>query len=407
MAASPNVLLVLADDMGVDASPCHNEGSDLARMPVLTALCDSGLVFDAAYTAPVCSPTRAAIMTGRHGFRTGVSGVVSQQNDASLSPDEVTLFDRLNEASNYTSAVIGKWHLSANRRDLDHPAKLGVDYFYGPFSGGVKDYSNWVAVEQGQRISVNEYATTAISDKAIDWIDAQSSPWFLWLAYNAPHTPFHKPPNDLHGFDALSGSAKDIRQNPSPYYFAALEALDTELGRVLGSLSRDERDEIYVIFMGDNGSPGQLSGKRGSKSKAKGSLYDGGTRVPLVVTGPDVPKGRVDSLVNSTDLFATILALVGVQADASDSIDFSDTIINGAPTQRTHAYSEISSTNAQGEAVNGWAIRDDRYKLINYDGRSPELYDMQSDPSEARNLLTKGDQNAQNIADKLAAARPH
>jgi len=195
----------------------------------LSELCANGAVFENAYSAPTCSPTRATIMTGRYGSRTGVGAVLSRENDASLSPDEVTLFDRLNEA-NYAAAVFGKWHLTSDANNLDHPKQLGVETFFGLFSGGLKSYDDWRAVENGRRVRVDGYSTSAIADRAIDWIAAQDDPWFAWLAFNAPHTPFHLPPAELHSFDTLSGSESDIENNPKPYYFAALEALDTELG---------------------------------------------------------------------------------------------------------------------------------------------------------------------------------
>ena len=402
---APNILLVIADDMGVDASPCHVEGSRLAKMPTLEDLCGEGMIFDAAYAAPLCSPTRATIMTGKYGFRTGVTGVVSPSEHNGLSSSEETLFDVLGRETDYSSAVIGKWHLSSERHDLDRPETLGVDYFYGPLSGGVSDYTSWTAVEQGKRIRVSDYATSALSDKAIDWIDDQSSPWFLWLAYNAPHTPFHAPPRNLHSFGELSGDKRDIRRNPDRYYFAALEAMDSELGRVLGAIAPDERENTFVVFLGDNGTPGQLFRGTSKQGKTKGSLYEGGTNVPLVVTGPEVLQGQGTELVASTDLYSTILGLAGVKISTKDSFDLSPALFDYASTGREIVFTEISG-DSKGGSKSGWAIRDARYKLIQHDHSTAELYDLQSDPTEHTDLMITNNSFARTIADRLANAKP-
>lgn len=388
--------------MGVDVSPCYSENT-LARMPNLEALCNYGVVFENAYSAPLCSPTRATIMTGRYGFRTGVGSVPSRENGGSLSNHEFTLFDRLDDAD-YSTALIGKWHLAAGNRDLDHPADLGVPHFFGPLSGGVKDYENWSAVENGKRVKVNTYATSELSDQAIDWIADQQSPWFLWLAYNAPHSPFHVPPSNLHSFGGLSGTDGDKRRNPEPYYFAALEALDTEFGRVLDSLSKEDRRNTVVMFVGDNGTPTQVLGRE-NRGRGKGSLYDGGVHVPLVVSGPSVEPGKSDALVNTTDLYATILAIAGEASNAGDSIDFSP-VLAGDEGRRTHAYVEhFADTAPRGGAKLGWAIRDARYKYLSLDNEDPALFDLLRDPTEQQNLLRGSDANYAAIASQLVSAR--
>lgn len=400
--AAPNILLVIADDMGVDASPCHNAQS-IARMPNLEALCDDGMVFENAYSAPLCSPTRATILTGKYGSRTGVGAAVSRASGNSLSSSETTLFDHLN-ATQYSSAVIGKWHLSADSRALDHPADLGVGHFFGSFSGGVKSYDDWQAVENGRRVRVSNYATSELTDKAIDWISGQDSSWFLWLAYNAPHSPFHLPPRDLHSFSNLTGTEADIRRNTDQYYFAALEALDTEFGRLLDTLDPDERDNTIIIFMGDNGTPSQAV-DRSLRSRAKGSLYEGGVNVPLVISGHTYNSGRTDALVNTTDLFATILDLADTPQNAPDSISLVP-ILQNEKGARDYAYVEhFSDTKPRGSGKLSWAIRDQRYKLIAAEGESPALYDLLRDPSERSDLLKSPTAENRQIATGLEMAR--
>ncbi|MGL6211450.1 MAG: sulfatase-like hydrolase/transferase, partial [Paracoccaceae bacterium] len=272
---SPNILLIIADDMGLDASRCYDVGPNPASMPNLEALCATGMVFENAYAAPTCSPTRATIMTGRYGFRTGVGTAIPRDGGVGLSVDEVTLFDRLNETA-YTSAVVGKWHLAGSDAGLGHPGDLGVKEYFGLYSGTIPDYFAWSGVENGQAVEVDGYSTTVLTDRAVDWVSAQQGPWFLWLAYNAPHSPFHVPPADLHSAEGLSDSPSAIRANPLPYYNAALEALDTEIGRLLASMPQGVRDNTVVFFVGDNGTPGQIANALYGDRGAKGGIFEGG-----------------------------------------------------------------------------------------------------------------------------------
>ncbi|MEM7056306.1 MAG: sulfatase-like hydrolase/transferase [Pseudomonadota bacterium] len=407
--AATNILLVIADDMGVDASPCHAEGSDLVRMPNLTQLCRTGMVFNNAYAAPTCSPTRATIMTGRYGFRTGIGGAIRPTNTVTLADTEISLFDVLNETTDYASAIIGKWHLSSNATDYAHPSRLGVTHFFGIFSGGIKDYYDWTAVEAdttgNRNVQIDTYATTEISNRAIDWIAGQSTPWFLWLAYNAPHAPFHVPPADPHAFGNLTTDTQAIRRNPQAHYFAALEALDRELGRVLASMDTDTRANTVVVFMGDNGTPGQIRRSSGNADRAKGSIYDGGTRVPVVFSGPGVKAGRTDALMNSTDLYATILALAGASSAAEDSIDQNPVLRGAAQGPRKYAYIEhFSDGEIRGKGSLGWAVRDARYKLVRRKGHPEELYDLSEDVDERRDLLS-GSATTTGIAKRLRNVR--
>ncbi len=385
--ASHNVLLIIADDMGIDASRCYSLGDQQAPMPNIEAMCASGMVFDNAYAAPVCSPTRATIMTGQYGFRTGVGGAIPRGGQANgLSPDVTSLFDVL-ATTEYKANLIGKWHLAGAGATLDHPADLGVPDYFGLIRGGTRDYSKWNAVENGKQVAVNEYTTTVFTDRAIDWIRAQKSPWFLWLAYNAPHTPFHVPPAHLHGFDALADDPDAIRENPLPYYQAALQALDTEIGRLMASMPQEVRDNTVVMFIGDNGSPNQVTRGFYGQHAAKGTIFEGGTHVPFVVSGPGVAPGRTRSFFNTTDLFATIAGYAGVEVQAPDSHDIRP-ILSGRDGSREYVYVEhFSDRPPRRSNVFGWALREGQFKLVQADGSKPMLYDLSTDPLEAMDLL--------------------
>lgn len=403
--AAPNILFVLADDMGVDASPCHKEGAAMVRMPTLEMLCAHGMVFDNAHAAPLCSPTRAMALTGQYPSRTGVGAP-----GALLDTDVPTVFDRLSQsAPHYQSAVIGKWHLNG-RRDLDHPDQSGVPYFFGFMGGGLRDYSQWTPVENGKLgRTTQEYSTSVFADKAIEWIDQQDDPWFLWLAFNAPHSPFHAPPSDLHSFGNLSEKTVKRGSDVRKHYYAALQALDRELGRVIQSLSEKERRETVIIFMGDNGTPGQVARRQNSVKAGKGSLFDGGTRVPLVVSGPEIRSGRSDAPVVATDIFATVLDLANVAGAPRDSHSLLPLLTGHGTSDRAVAYVEMfghKDRRTGGTGGNGWMIRDERFALVAIDGEDPRLFDMKNDPMQTNDLLEAGQsQSAAKIARSLINAR--
>lgn len=400
--AQPNILLIIADDVGLDAVPCYQVKDQAAPMPNLEKMCDEGLVFENGYAAPVCSPTRATIMTGQYGFRTGVGAAISPRGTNGLSADVTSLFDILS-ATEYSTNIIGKWHLAGADADLNHPAELGVPDYFGLFKGGTRNYFKWNAVHKGKEITVDGYATSVFTNHAVEWIEQQDNPWFLWLAYNAPHAPFHLPPKELHSFDNLADDADVAAANPLPYYQAMLEALDTEIGRLLSSIPQDVRDNTIVMFIGDNGSPNQVTRGLYGNHAAKGTIYDSGTHVPFVVSGPGVKNGRTDSLVQSSDLFATIASLAGTNVDLTDSYDFSPVLYGGA-TNRDYIYVEhFSDARARRSEVFGWAIRDARYKLIAPDGEDKLLFDLLDDPFEANNLLVDGDEEAVRTAAALEA----
>ncbi|WP_298535403.1 sulfatase-like hydrolase/transferase [uncultured Algibacter sp.] len=232
---TPNILLIIADDMGLDACPGYDIGNVKPHMPNLQSLINSGVRFTNLWSNPTCTPTRAGIITGRYGFRTNVLAV---DDPLSTSETSIQKYLDLNTNNTYAHAVIGKWHLS---KDDNHPNDMGVDYFAGFTGGGVPSYTNWTLNVNGVMNRSTEYTTTRFTDLAIEWKDNQTQPWLLWLAYNAPHTPFHLPPEDLHYQGALSSDQSSIDINPLSYYLAALEALDTEMGRLINSLSNDEK----------------------------------------------------------------------------------------------------------------------------------------------------------------------
>lgn len=175
----------------------------------------------------------------------------------------------------------------------------------------MSDYTSWMKVVDGTSQTSTTYATTDNVNDAVAWIQSQGSQsWFLWLAFNAPHTPLHRPPLELHDYDTISESADNSSRE---HYEAMVQAMDTEIGRLLESV---DLQETTVIFLADNGTPGAVVQSPFSRTHAKDSIYEGGIRVPLIVTGAGVDAslhGSVNTdLLHACDLYSTILELFGV-----------------------------------------------------------------------------------------------
>mgnify|MGYP000737118240 CR=1 FL=1 len=371
---NPNILLIISDDMGLDATPNYPIGSTKPNMPNLESFMANGITFSNVWANPLCSPTRASILTGKFGFRTGVSRVPSQ-----LSSAEHIL---QNDMPNYKTALIGKWHLSNN---VSQPITMGIDYFAGILGGGVSSYQNWSLVEDGNSSTSTVYTTTKLTDLAIDWVNNQNETWFLWLAYNAPHTPFHLPPANLHSQGNLASDQASIDANPLPYYLASLEAMDTEIGRLLQSMTEAERENTLIIFIGDNGSPTQVSQDYPNR-RAKGTIYQGGINVPMAVSGKNVTRinERDNSLINATDLYNTIVEISGnTTTQNNDSKSFKNLLENTGTSTRDFAFSEISFDNNNSD----YTIRSLTHKYILFSDASEALFNLADDALENTNLL--------------------
>ena len=390
---SPNILLVIADDMGVDASPCYLVGDQKPHMPVLEDLCRNGVVFENVWANPQCSPTRATILTGRYGIRTGVRAAILRKGDPGIRLDELSIHKLLDQRLNfrYAHAVIGKWHLSDDRNGgPNNPEMMGVGHYSGLIKNGHLSYWKWDRTEDGETHPTEGYSTSVFTDEAIEWVGRQDKPWFLWLAYTAPHPPYHLPPGVLHTRDDLEGG-EDMAANPLPYYLAMLEALDSELGRLLSSLSTKQREKTLIVFVGDNGTPTEAVQPPFDRYRAKSTIFEGGIHVPMIIAGAGVKrKGqRETALINTTDLFATIADLAGTGITQwGDSISIKNLLVDGSGTRRTHLYAELHIEG--GSVRNAWAIRDSRYKLIQFDTGRLNLYDLIHDPFEMRDLLKAG-----------------
>ena len=374
--SKPNILLIIADDMGLDVTSGYNIGHQTPIMPTIESMISNGVKFTNVWSNPTCTPTRATLLTGKYGFRTNVLEV-----DDELSTSETSIQKYINQNldDEYSNAVIGKWHLS---KDSNHPSQMGIDYYAGSLAGSLRDYNKWSLTINGETSISTEYNTTKYTDLAINWIQDQTKPWFLWLAYTAPHEPFHLPPTDLHSLGDLPTDAASIETNPIPYYFAMIEAMDTEIGRLLNSMASEEKENTVIIFIGDNGTPNQVTEAYNSK-RVKGSLYQGGINVPMIVSGRNVMRinETENALINTTDLFATIANVAGVNIDKiNDSNSFYKLLSNSTTQTREYAYAEDEFNVT---------IRNNTHKYMLFSDGSEALYNLENDNLETINLLNK------------------
>jgi len=395
-ASSKNILLIIADDVGADASDLYNStntGAVLPPTPNIDCLVTNGVVFANAYANPVCSPTRACIITGRHCFRTGVGDAISGPGSAELSASEFTLPEAFVASGlGYHLAQFGKWHLAPG---ASSPLNVGGwTNFSGVIGGAVPSYTNWPKVVNGLLTpGYTNYATTDVVDDAIAWIQARgTNPWFAWVAFNAAHTPLHKPPTNLAPtYASLPGTTMHINNNPELYFDAMIEAMDTEIGRLLQAVNRTN---THIIYLGDNGTASNSLQPPYPAGRGKGTLYEGGLKVPMILAGPAVlnPNRTNTTPVHVVDLFATILELAGTSTTATvpsnvtiDSRSIAPALSGQTDTNR-HVYAErFGETIVNG--AGGRSLRDDRYKLIRFGDGHDEFYDLQTDPYEGTNLL--------------------
>jgi len=322
--ARPNVLLLVADDVGVENVGCYAEGSDLPPTPNIDALSQSGILFRNTWSYALTSPSLAPIYTGRYGFRTGIGVVFSPTTvpdfGATAHPmqlSEFTLPELLDlGSSGYRHAMIGQWHLGNDTvGGIDAPLLAGFEYFEGHPTTIVppETYFDHTEVKDGVVVPVQNYAPTEKVDDALAWIaSVQDEPWFVSLVFHTAHTPFHEPPAELHTQE-LEGL--DPKTSPREFFKADVEAMDTEIGRLLSSLG-SELDDTVVIFLGDNGTDVSVTVPPFLPEHGKISLYEGGINVPLIISGPVVPAGargaEVSGVTDLTDVFATVLELAGV-----------------------------------------------------------------------------------------------
>ena len=389
----PNVVFILADDMGYgDVASYGCEDIQTANLDRLAA---SGVRFTSGYSShPYCSPMRAALMAGRYQHRFGYERNIAfdQHNMVmGLPKSEKTVATRMQEAG-YVTAAIGKWHLGASTPF--QPNSRGFDFWYGFRGGGhqyftvdlnTKLHENYHAPleRNGQPEGLDGYLTTTLTDAALGFIkENEDSPFFIYLAYNAPHGPLQAPESYLQKYSTI----KDLKRRT---YAAMVHSLDDEIGRVIKTL--DElglRENTLVCFMSDNGGPEHANASdNGLLRGGKGEVYEGGIRVPFMVSWPGkIREGQTnDHPVMSIDLMRTALELGG--APMEDKLEG----VNLLP-YITGQNSGIPNKALFWRMENGtdYAVRSGPWKLAKArDQAGIQLYNIEDDIGETKNLASK------------------
>jgi arylsulfatase A-like enzyme len=396
-ADKPNIVYIVADDLGWKDVGFH--GSDI-KTPTIDKLAEGGVRLEQFYAQPLCTPSRAALMTGRYPLRYGLqTGVILASDTYGLATDEWLMSQAL-KAAGYKTAIVGKWHLGHAKREF-WPRQRGFDYQYGPLLGeidyfthqehGVTDWfrNNKLVKEPG-------YVTTLLGKDAAKLISEHDTrtPLFLYLAFTAPHSPYQAPQEYLDRY-------KDIADPTRRAYAAMITAMDDEIGRVLAALEqRKMRDNTLIVFQSDNGgnrsamfagevdvSKLKLPSDNGPYREGKGTLFEGGTRVVALANWPGhIKPGTVDQVIHIVDMNPTLAKLAGAplgKGKPLDGMDVWPTISEGKPSPRTEVVYNVEPFRA--------GIRQGDWKLI---WRTPlptymELFDIPHDPSEKSNLAAQ------------------
>ncbi len=402
-ADRPNVVLVMTDDQGYwDTGASGNPHIDTPRMDSLAA---DGTRLRRYYAAPVCSLTRAGMMTGRYYLRTGLYN--TRFGGDSIALGEVTVAELLRDAG-YRTGLFGKWHLG---KYADYqPQRRGFDEFFGHYHGHIERYQHPNQVfHNGKPADARGYVTDLFTDAAIDFIEASApdalendTPFFCALMYNAPHSPFLLDTSHVDQPDGDEQIKKYLDRGlpiREARIYAMVERIDENLGRLLDHLDRlGLRDDTLVIFTGDNGGVSRFW--KGGMNGQKASPYEGGVRAPFFARWPAKipPGGLVDAQTSHVDLLPTLCELANTEPPADRTIDGKSlvSLLKGNGGDRHHRYVYHTWDRYFPNPDRRWGISDDRWKLIgmfaadaNVDPAKWRLFDLHDDPGETNNLASK------------------
>ena len=395
-ADKPNVVHIVVDDLGwkdVGFNGCTD-----IKTPNIDALATGGAKFTQFYVQPMCTPTRAALMTGRYPLRYGLQTIVIPGPASyGLDTSEWLLPQCLKEAG-YTTAIIGKWHLG--HADTKYwPKQQGFDYQYGAMIGELDYYTHRDAgvldwFRDNKPVEEEGYTTQLLGNDAVKYINEQSAgkPFYLYLTFNAPHTPYQAP-------QAYIDRYKSIEDPTRRTYAGMVTCLDDEIGRVVAALDKKGlRDNTLILFHSDNGGTrnamfaGQMADltktklpcDNGSYRDGKGTLFEGGCRVAACANWPGhIKPETVDGIIHAVDVYPTLANLAGASTEKCkplDGVDVWATIAQGKASPRTEVIYNVEPFRA--------AVREGDWKLIwrTLIPTSVDLYNLAEDPYEKNNV---------------------
>lgn len=409
----PNVLVILVDDLGY--GDLSSYGATDLKSPHIDGLLNRGMKFTNFYAnCPVCSPTRAALLTGHYQDMVGVPGVIRTHPENSwgyLKPSAVTLADVFHKAG-YQTSIIGKWHLGLESPNT--PNERGFDLFRGFLGDMMDDYYlhrrhkvNYMRWNQ-KTVDPQGHATDLFTDWTCEYLKQQSkskSPFFLYLAYNAPHTPI-QPPRDW--LDKVKQREAGIAPDRAKLV-ALIEHLDSGIGKVVQTLDETGlSDNTLIVFSSDNGGQLSVGANNGALRDGKQSMYEGGLKVPTGVVWENhiTPQSDTDFMAMSMDIFPTVCEASGIPVPAGlDAVSFLPTLQGKQqkPLREHWFFRRREGGNRYGGKTIE-AVRSGRWKLLQNSPFEPlELYDLQADPLEQNNLAKSNRQKFNQLSVLLRA----
>ena len=396
--APPNFVFILADDLGWGDVGYH--GSEI-KTPNIDALATSGVRLNQFYVQPVCTPTRAALLTGRYPIRYGLYNAIPPRAQYGLPLAERTLPEALKSVG-YHTAICGKWHLGHHHPDF-LPTRRGFDYQYGSYCGTL-DYFDHTQLEgldwhRNDRALYQEgYATTLIGEEASRCIEAHdpSQPLFLYVPFNAPHDPLQAPEPYIDNYSHIPDERRRV-------YAAMVTCLDDAIGRIVAALqTQGIRQNTLIFFCSDNGGWPAAGASNGRLRGEKGSLYEGGIRVPAFANWPGRLQtgGIVNDPLHIVDWYPTLLQLANASLSQPLPLDGRNiwpTITQGKSTPHV----DILYNATKGMS----AMRRGDWKLIlqqHKESQSIELFNIATDPFEKNNLATQHPDEVKALSTRLA-----
>ena len=390
--SKPNILIILADDAGY--SDFGFMGSDEIKTPNLDKLASDGVTFNNAYvSASVCSPSRAGLLTGMYQQRFGHECNLDSDVNNSFDPNQITIAEAL-KTKGYRTGLIGKWHLGDKKQN--HPLNNGFDYFWG-FISGARNYfynpseesrnSIRNVVENNSPTKFDGYLTDVLGDKAVDFIEKNhqsNSPFFLFLSFNAPHTPMQAKKEVLEKF----------KDNPRKVYASMMWSMDEAIGSVINELKENgQYNNTIIYFLSDNGATSSKSSSSPFPFKGwKGNQYEGGIKTPMIMTWKNKikPNTQFNGFISSLDIFKTSLEVSNVDKSSMKNADGKNIMIS------------LNNKTIENEDL-FWrkdkmaTVRSGNYKLIRLNDTSTVLYNIKKNYYEDLDLKTK----ESNIHDSL------
>jgi arylsulfatase A-like enzyme len=394
----PNVVVIISDDQGY--ADVGFQGCKDIPTPNIDSLAQNGVRFTSGYVScPVCSPTRAGVNTGRYQQRFGheFNPGPTPGAEVGLPLTEITLADMM-KAAGYATGMVGKWHLGMEPKF--HPLKRGFDEFFG-FLGGAHPYLNLrpqgpnPILRGTQPVREQEYLTDAFAREAVAFIDRhQKEPFYLYLTFNAVHNPLEAPKKYLDRFPNIAAPKRRT-------YAAMLAAMDDGIGAVLKKLREAGiEDNTLILFFSDNGGPPQANASSNGPLRAsKGTVYEGGVRVPFLLQWKaQVPAGKsYDHPVISLDVLPTAVAAAGGALPTDRVIDGVNLLPYVKGEKATPPHDALFWRMGQQSAV-----RKGNWKLVKIRDQAPELYDLSNDIGEKTNLAAQKPEVLKELGDALA-----